>query len=153
MLMKPDTGPVKHTESDLTHRISGSISIDTLARIDHSCRTSGFTSWDAVVASCEGGGVFRISFAERRPIEFVKELTALMRSVALTFGADRSLQLYLGRNTHLQYVVSHSSQEKVENYRGELLDFGHVRDDESKEIVLSPLARGAHFNAQKKLDN
>ncbi|MBI0328468.1 response regulator [Burkholderia plantarii] len=78
---------------------------ETVVLVERACDAAGFASWTELVAAARGGAVFKLTFASRRPVNFVKEFATLIRWHGLGLCADTALDVYLGAPNGLRPIV------------------------------------------------
>lgn len=88
-----------------TRADAGTITADTIERVNEASRHAGFDSWQEVVRSAQHGRIFSVEFAARRPDSFVREFAVLLREASLKFTADSCLDLFMGTNEALERFV------------------------------------------------
>ncbi|EIF34919.1 response regulator with CheY-like receiver, AAA-type ATPase, and DNA-binding domains [Burkholderia sp. Ch1-1] len=84
---------------------AGSVTDDTVERVNEASRHAGFDGWQEVVRGAQQGRIFSVEFAARRPESFVREFAALLREAGLRFTADSCLDLFMGTNDALDRFV------------------------------------------------
>ncbi|CAM2192630.1 Response regulator receiver domain-containing protein [Paraburkholderia kururiensis] len=119
---------------------------DTLGRVEAGCAAAGIASWQALVAAARRGTVFNVAFADRRPAEFVREFSALVRASGLKFRADSSLDLFLGAPTSLERMIDGGRKPHVVA----LASLGEVAQDESGSVALSGARRSAGISYERR---
>jgi CheY-like chemotaxis protein len=149
--MKREESRLRQSTSTAQGEQQQGVSNATRERVEQSCRNAGLSSWQAVVTACQCGAVFRVGFSSRRPVDFVKEFSCLVRNNLLAFGADNTLQLHLGTATSLQRLADRDRSERDGDI-GEITELGALDDAEAQILLLSPEARGTRFTVQKRLD-
>lgn len=123
-----------------------SVTADTLSRVEAGCSAAGIASWQALVAAAQRGTVFNVAFAERRPTEFVREFSALVRASGLKFRADSSLDLFLGAPAFLDRMIEGGRKPRIVVVTA----LGEVAEDESESVSLSGVRRSAGISYARR---
>lgn len=116
------------------------------ARVDDAFAAAGLVSWEGGVAECRRGTLLRLEFAERRPAEFVKAFSALVRAEGLKMGADAGLELYLGTPATLERLIGPLPAEAVRD----VVDLGAIAEVEAGTVRQSGARRSAGVTYERR---
>lgn len=108
-------------------------------RVDKAFAAAGLESWEAGVAACRRGTLLRLEFAERRPVQFVKAFSALVRADGLKMGADAALNLYLGTPSAMARL---SGPLPITDVR-DVVGLGAISEEETAALKQSAAQRSA----------
>ncbi|MCM2551485.1 response regulator [Burkholderia glumae] len=122
------------------------MSAPTIELVDQACRAAGFTTWQELVAAAGGGALFKLSFAERRPANFVKEFAALIKWHGLGLCADNALDLYLGMPAILKPVIDTGRSAQALR----LPELGKLPETQAGLVALSGVRRSAGVKYERR---
>lgn len=122
------------------------VSTQTIALIDQACGAAGFATWPDLVTAARGGALFKLTFAERRPANFVKEFAALIKSYGLGLCADNALEVYLGVPAALKPVIDTGKSAPAMK----LHDLGSLQQGQDGAVAVSGACRSAGIKYERR---
>ncbi|WP_237657756.1 hypothetical protein [Burkholderia glumae] len=135
-------GKSNHTEAGALPDIS----VDTTELVDRACRAAGLGSWLDLVMVARGGTLFKLTFACRRPVNFIKEFTALLKWHGLGLRADTALDVYLGVPDALRSVAANGSSAPARR----LDDLGKLQETDNRTVAISGARRSAGIRYERR---
>ncbi|AJK46872.1 hypothetical protein Bpla01_08550 [Burkholderia plantarii] len=122
------------------------VSMETVELVDRACRAAGLGAWVDLVIAARGGTLFKLTFAGRRPVDFIKEFAALLRRHGLGLCADSALDVYMGVPDALKPVVATGRGVPAVK----LDDLGKLHEADDRTVAISGASRSAGIRYERR---